>query len=282
MGVVLLNGSAPGTTGLAALALVNYGHFTSMQVRDGAVQGLDLHLQRLRAATRELFSAELDEAGLRAWMRAAVARHAADGGPGSGPDCGLRVTVFSHAFDYRRPLQAVPLDVLVSTTPAAGAPATPLRVKSYPFMRPLPQLKHVATFPLFHYRRLAQQAGFDDALFTGTVGDSLHDCVLEGSVWNIGFWDGEGILWPRGPALRGTSESLLQSGLESLGVAQRTRPVLLDEVAGFAGAFAANASGIRLIAAIDGAEFAAPDQAAAGEREALLRRALAMQPWQAL
>ena len=27
-------------------ALVNYGHFTSLQVRDHAVQGLDLHLAR--------------------------------------------------------------------------------------------------------------------------------------------------------------------------------------------------------------------------------------------
>ena len=42
-------------------ALVNYGHFTSLQVRDHAVQGLDLHLARLSHATRELFGSEFVE-----------------------------------------------------------------------------------------------------------------------------------------------------------------------------------------------------------------------------
>ena len=49
-------------------ALVNYGHFTSLQVRGHAVQGLDLHLARLSQATRELFGSELDTVQVRAWM----------------------------------------------------------------------------------------------------------------------------------------------------------------------------------------------------------------------
>ena len=70
---------------LRALALMNYGHFTSLQVRDHAAQGLELHRQRLLAGTRELFGTGLDFGSVRAQMRAAVA---------DTPDCTLRVTVF--------------------------------------------------------------------------------------------------------------------------------------------------------------------------------------------
>ena len=57
---LLLNGEAASIDDLRALALVNYGHFTSVQVRDRAVQGIGLHQLRLVAATRELFGAGLD------------------------------------------------------------------------------------------------------------------------------------------------------------------------------------------------------------------------------
>ncbi|WWW36980.1 hypothetical protein V8017_09710 [Stenotrophomonas rhizophila] len=46
-------------------ALTNYGHFTSLQVRGGAVQGLDLHLQRLQEGTEALFGTVLDAARYR-------------------------------------------------------------------------------------------------------------------------------------------------------------------------------------------------------------------------
>ena len=46
--VVLLNGQQAGADALRVLAQSNYGHFTSLQVRGGAVQGLDMHLDRLR------------------------------------------------------------------------------------------------------------------------------------------------------------------------------------------------------------------------------------------
>ena len=55
MSITLFNGQPASTDDLRALALVNYGHFSSMQVRDHAVQGIGLHQQRLTAATRELF-----------------------------------------------------------------------------------------------------------------------------------------------------------------------------------------------------------------------------------
>lgn len=54
-------------------ALVNYGHFTMMRVRDGRTRGLDKHLARLDAATRELFGTGLDGTLVRDRVRHALA-----------------------------------------------------------------------------------------------------------------------------------------------------------------------------------------------------------------
>ena len=94
MSVALLNGQPASADDLRALVLLNYGHFTSLQVRGRAAQGVELHRQRLIHGTRELFGTALDFSAARAQMRAAVAET---------PDCTLRVTVFSRHFDYRNP-----------------------------------------------------------------------------------------------------------------------------------------------------------------------------------
>ena len=263
MSVALLNGQPASADDLRALALVNYGHFTSLQVRDHAVQGIELHRRRLLTGTRELFGTDLDFDAVRAQMRAAVAET---------PDCTLRVTIFSRKFDYRVPAEACEPDVLVSLAPASPARTLPLRVKSFAFLRPLPQIKHVGTFPLFHYRRQAIAAGFDDALFADATG-----VIAEGSIWNLGFWQQGRVVWPQGPALRGTAERMLQAALERQGVSQQTRPVSLADLVGFEAAFACNASGIQPIAAIDETPL---DAAHPGM--SLLRTAAASWPWETL
>src|SRR5690606_42086913 len=113
--VVLLNGAPADADagGLRALAQVNYGHATTMRVRGGAVQGLGLHLARLRQGNAELFDTQLDEAALRGW-RAQAARQA--GGVGS-----MRGIAFARDFDHRRPRHAVAPDVPVT----AAAPQPP-------------------------------------------------------------------------------------------------------------------------------------------------------------
>ena len=264
MSGLLLNGVPPTADELRG-ALVNYGHFTSMQVRDGAVRGLDLHLERLRVATRELFGSDCDTDAVRAAMRDAVAQEPRR-------DCSLRVTVFSRQFDFRRLAATVAVEVLIAAGPALEADDAPWRVRSVRYERTLPHLKHVGTFPLFHHARQARAAGFDDVLFVDGA-----DRVSEGSIWNIGFWTGRGIVWPEAPALRGTCERLLQAGLAEAGVPQATRPVALAELAGFAGAFAANSRGVMRIGAVDAVEYG-PDEAL----QALLAAALASQPSQDL
>lgn len=239
MSLAFLDGQPATSDDLRALALANYGHFTSMQVRGRAVRGFDLHFQRLKTATRELFDASLDEARVRAAIVAALDAAGMD-------DAGARVTVFSRAFDYLRPDRSVPVDVLVSLSPPREAEATPAWVKTFAFQRPLPHIKHVGTFPLFQWRRQALRDGFDDALFVDARGR-----ISEGSVWNIGFWDGAQVVWPQAEALRGTQEKVLQAGLAEVGVAQRHMPVEARALGGLKAAFAANATGVWPLSGID-------------------------------
>lgn len=250
---------------LAAPALVNYGHFSTMQVRDGAVRGFDLHLQRLDEATRTLFGSELPAERIRAELRAALQAF------GSGA-ASLRVSVFARDFDFRRADAACTPELLVSLAAPAQADAMPLRLRSAVFARELPQIKHAGTFALFHQRRLALQAGFDDALFVDAQG-----LIAEGSIWNLGAWDGQGVIWPQAPALRGTQERLLQAGLAKLGIPQQVRPLHLRELAGCAAAFACNARGQQAIAAVDGQALGP-----ATELLRLLNAAVETQAWQAI
>jgi branched-subunit amino acid aminotransferase/4-amino-4-deoxychorismate lyase len=243
--VLTLNGLPAQADDLRLLVANNYGHFTAMRVERGAVRGLDLHLDRLTSATRELFASELDRVRVREWLREAVA--------GETQPLSVRINVFSRQFDRAHPAAPATPDVLISVleTPPSHPPA-PLRLKSFRYGRELPHVKHVGTFPLFHFRALAQRAGFDDALFVGEDGR-----IAEASIWNIGFHDGERIVWPQAPQLDGISQQLLQAGCERLGVGQVTLAVQLDEILALRAAFLTNAASVaQPVTRIDGHDFA--------------------------
>ena len=239
-----LNGASAQVDDLRHLVQTNYGHFSAMQVRDGGVRGLDLHLDRIEQATRELFGTAIDREHVRACLRHAVA--------GSGAPLSLRVNIFSRFLDRDRLAQPAQPDVLVTIAPSPSPSTAPLRLKSFRYTRDLPHIKHVGTFPLFRHRRLAQQAGYDDAVFVDDSG-----CLSEGSVWNIGFHDGRGVVWPDAPQLAGVSMQLLQAGLSAAGVPSTLQRVALNEAGRFRCAFFTNSStAVRLIAAIDDTELA--------------------------
>lgn len=263
MNLMRFNGHAPSAADLGALALVNYGHFTSMQVRAGAVQGLELHRRRLESANLEIFGTPLDFGQLRDQMRQSVVEL---------PDCTLRATVFSRSFDQRNPEGAWPTEALISLSPPSTPRLERVRLQTFAFVRSMAHIKHVGTFPLFHHRRLARAQRFDDALFVDANG-----MISEGSVWNVGFWDGQQILWPEAEALRGTAEQMLKSGLDRQGVMQSSRPVHRNEAGGLRGAFACNATGVQAIASIDGTVFL-PDP----QLLPRLQEALAQAPWENL
>lgn len=249
---VFLDGRPAAGEDLRALALVNYGHFTTVQVRAGTAQGMDLHLSRLCGASEELFGRVPAADDLRRQLRQALQADGRD-------DCTLRATVFAPGFDPLRGGDGVQVEprMLVAVSPPLQPPAGPVRVRSFRHLRAVPHLKHVGTFDLFHHRRLAAREGFDDALFADSQGR-----VLEGTTWNVGFISGDGVLWPQGPALSGVTRRLLQDGLAAAGVAQQGRSVALDELPAMRGAFACNTRGVWMLAGINAVAWpAAPEWA---------------------
>ncbi|MEU6642908.1 aminotransferase class IV [Saccharomonospora sp. NPDC046836] len=232
-----LNGSPATAEQLAVSAVAGYGHFTTMQVRAGRVRGVDAHLRRLATATRTLFGTDLDTGLVRTYLRRAV----------SGADAvTARVTVLSLATP-RGAAAPVEPDVLVTLRAPSEPSTVPVRLRSVRHERVLPEVKHVGTFDLFHHTREAQRAGYDDALFVNAAG-----FVSEVSVWNIGFFDGERVLWPDAPKLAGTTQLLLEHGLAALGVPTRTLPVSPAAARAERSAFLCNsADPARPVAAID-------------------------------
>ena len=261
MTVLFCNGQLADAGALSA-ALVNYGHFTSLQVRDHAVQGWALHQARLQQGTQELFAVELDAPQVLTWLRQALLQ--LDAG-----DASVRITVFSRQFDFRHPLRTVPVDVLIGIGAPAQVSPQARTVLPVPYQRDLAHIKHVGTFPLFQLRRQALQQGFDDALFVDAQGR-----ISEGTTWNLAFWDGVQVYWPQAPALRGSAERLLMEGLDVLGQPQLALEVRLSDLSRFSGAVAFNASGIWPLAAIGGQQLQ-QSQALLD----LLRTALAQTPW---
>ncbi|WP_242705370.1 hypothetical protein [Streptomyces griseocarneus] len=74
---VEVDGRAVDAGPLLSALMGSYGHMTAMQVREGRVRGLDFHLERLDAATREMFGEGMDGGGVRDGVRRAL------GGAGS-------------------------------------------------------------------------------------------------------------------------------------------------------------------------------------------------------
>jgi branched-subunit amino acid aminotransferase/4-amino-4-deoxychorismate lyase len=226
-----INGRAATAEQLRFPALVNYGHYTAMQVRGGRVRGLELHLNRLAAATRELFDAGLDGTRVREHLRHAL---------GDAGDAAVRVDVFWPDPDEQ-------VAIMVTVRPPAEMPTTPQRLQSVPYQRPLPHIKHVGSFGQIHYGRLAERNGFDDALLTGPGG-----VISEGAVTNIGFFEGAAVVWPAAPALPGVTKQLLEPRLVDSGLPARRNEVRLADLTSFSGAFVTNSRGIAPVGRIDG------------------------------
>ncbi|WP_035791897.1 aminotransferase class IV [Kitasatospora mediocidica] len=230
-----VNGEPASPDALQALALTNYGHFTTMLVSDGAVRGLSLHLERLVRDCRAVFGARLDPDRVRGYLRREVGERAGT--------VTVRVTVFDPALSMLRPGADADPAVLVTTRPGDGSTPPPLTAKPFTFSRDHAAVKHVGLYSQLRLRRAAQAAGFDDALFVEPDGR-----IAEGSTWNIGFVDGRGELcWPQADVLPGITMRLLQ---EACGQ-RTTAPVLTGDLASMRTAFATNTSiGVRTISAI--------------------------------
>jgi branched-subunit amino acid aminotransferase/4-amino-4-deoxychorismate lyase len=248
-----LNGRAPDVAEIQRLATWNYGHFTSMQVRGYAVRGLALHLARLSDGNEEFFDYRTgidDEHRLLELIRHAL---------GDEPDASVRVGFVPPAE------RGAPPDILVSVSdPAPDAAGPPLRVRTDGYRRDWPAQKHAATMGLTYAARRAQRAGYDDALFVGA--DNL---VREGTTWNVAFHDGDRVIWPQAPMLKGVTMVLLQLALTMNSTPWTLRPVDAVELPLLAGAAAVNSIWpAQPIGSIDGVPFPADDKLVSLLREA--------------
>ena len=196
-----INGGPATVDQLAYPAIANYGHFTAMQVRGGAVRGLGLHLDRLDSATRELFGSGLDGDLVRKHIRHAL---------GTGiPDASVRISVFQED-------SSEPPSIMVVVRPPGEQPAVPQRLTAVSYLRPVAHIKHAGTFGQIYHGEAAERAGFDDALLTGRGG-----VISEGTITNIGFFDGNALIWPSAPLLAGITMQLVSTALAERGIPSR-------------------------------------------------------------
>jgi branched-subunit amino acid aminotransferase/4-amino-4-deoxychorismate lyase len=210
-------------------AVAGFGHFTAMQVRGRATRGLDLHLARLDASSRELTGNPLDGDRVQDLIRHALRDDF---------DASVRVYIFH---------DDVETSVLVTVLPPGDAPTSLQRLMSVDHVRPIAHVKHAGGFAQAYYRRAAQSKGYDDALFT-----TADDLISETTVANIGFFQGPDIVWPDAPLLRGITMQLLDRHLALRGTPSRHEPIRLADASTYDGAFVANSRGLAAVSGIDG------------------------------
>lgn len=230
-----LNGATPTLEQMTALALTNYGHFTSMLVEDGRVRGLSLHMQRLARDCRYLFDAELDTDRVRGHVRKLVGREGA---------MVARVTIYDPALNLGSIGADANPHILVTTRSAPAGPSSALRLQAASYQREIPAVKHIGLFGALHRRRAAQREGFDDVLFLNPDGT-----ISEIATSNIGFVRDGQVIWPRSEWLTGVTMTLINQALDE---PITVKPLTPSDLAGMEAAFATNAAtGIRPVASVD-------------------------------
>ncbi|WP_066942629.1 aminotransferase class IV family protein [Microtetraspora fusca] len=225
--VVQRNGQAASAAELAPLAFAGYAHFTAMQVRGSRIRGLDLHLDRLRSASMELFGRALPDDRVRTFLRKAL-----QVGPA---DLSLTATVYPSEGEFTAAGADVEPELLVRTGPAADGPQGPLALAVVEHERVLPAVKHVGEVAKTYFLRQAVGQGFDDAAFVDRRGR-----FSEGTIWNLAFWDGTAVVWPEAEILIGTTMAVVRRQLDRLGVPQRVQEVRPPDLPRLAGAVVMN------------------------------------------
>jgi branched-subunit amino acid aminotransferase/4-amino-4-deoxychorismate lyase len=129
-------------------------------------------------------------------------------------------------------------------------------------------VKHVVT-EQGRYREEVQREGYDDALLTGEDG-----AVSETSMANIGFFEGDIVVWPDAPLLHGVTMQLLENHLPSRGATVRRQRIRVADIGALDGAFLSNARGIAALSAVDDI-----DLPIVADRMRLLEETYAAVPW---
>ena len=219
----LINAQPASAADLAPLAFSGFAHFTAMQVRDRKVKGADLHLARLRNASIKLFGNALSDEKVLQDIRQAIA---------AGPaDMSLTATVYSPDGEFTARTGGTEPCILIRTGPPGDGPAGPVRLAVVEHERHLAEIKHVGEGAKTYYLHRAREQGYDDAAFV-----DRHGRLGEATIWNLVFWDGHAVVWPRADILTGTTMGIVQRQLQRLDVPQQHREIKPAELAEYSGA----------------------------------------------
>ncbi|CCN34254.1 putative Branched-chain amino acid aminotransferase/4-amino-4-deoxychorismate lyase [Vibrio nigripulchritudo POn4] len=223
----LLNGEIIPNSEICRLAFSGFAHFTALQVRDRKIKGMDLHLERLKNASMTLFGKTVPDEIVRSYVRTALEK-----GPA---DLSLTVTVYSPKGEFTSESMDIEPKVLIRTSAPSNGPDGPLKLAAIHHQRPLANIKHVGEIGKTYYLHQAIRQGFDDAVFIDN-----NNRISEGTIWNMAFWDGETIVWPKADMLKGTMMTMVQRQLTKLDIPQRTEPVTPEGLSELKGAVVMN------------------------------------------
>lgn len=212
-----LNGEPATVEQLAPLAFAGYAHFTAMQVRNFAVRGLDLHLNRLRQASHELFDDHLPDEQVVEFMSLAL--------KDAPQDVSLTCFISARPGEFMQTRPNAELNVLIKVTDPVTPPTTPVTLEAVRHERHLPRVKHVGEVAKTRFLRQAHKKGFDDAVFLDSSGR-----LSEATIWNLAFWDGDAVNWPEAEVLPGVTMQILARRLAAAGIQQTTRAIKQEDL----------------------------------------------------
>lgn len=225
-----LNGKAVELDDLQKLASANNGHFTSMQIRNKKVKGIELHLNRLKVSSELLFGCNIDLDIIRNHISYIL---------NDTLDCSLRISIFSTSLNAKT-ISKKDLQILITKSDPIEMGTLPISVMSTVYERFLPQVKHIGiSIGLLYHKGLAQLKGYYDVLYT-----DIFENISEGSIWNIGFYDGTKIILPNTSALSGITMELLVSGLKRNNIQIEKRKINIKDLNKFSSAFITNSISI--------------------------------------
>ncbi|WP_037851458.1 aminotransferase class IV family protein [Streptomyces sp. NRRL S-340] len=216
------DGVTPTAADLVPLAFMGFAHFTAMQVRDSRIRGLDLHLERLRRGSLELYGHALPDDQVLAQLRVALKEAPAD--------TSLVATCYLPGGEFTAAGPETAPALLIRTAPPSDGPEGPLALMAVPHERFLPSVKHVGEPAKTYFLRQAAAQGFDDAVFLDRRGR-----LSEASIWNLAFWDGSAVVWPTAEMLGGVTMGIVRRQLARLGVPQREAELTVDDLPELAG-----------------------------------------------
>lgn len=223
----LLDGHPATANELAPLTFAGFAHFTAMQIRAGKVRGLDLHLKRLGSASLQMFGVAHSDEDVITHLRSAISM-----GPS---DLSLTATVFSRLGEFTPTGAANDPAILIRSSPPSDGPTGPLKLDTVTYQRPLPELKHVGETTKTYFLRKAVERGFDDAAYLDDKGN-----LSEATIWNLAFWDGNSVIWPKAEILRGITMQIIDRQLKKLGVSTRSQHVSPEDIKSLSGAVVMN------------------------------------------